>query len=132
MAGLAHGTPTWDCCPSTFLVSQTLNWSGDGGLTDSPLLTMLASLGLALSCLSHSVLGQSRQPNIIFILADDLGWNDVSWHNKEMPTTRMEALAEEGVILEQAYSQQVCTPSRAALLTGRYPFTIGRQKGGRG
>jgi len=52
----------------------------------------------------------------------------VSWHNKEMPTEGLEQLAREGIILEQSYSQQVCTPSRAALLTGKYPFHIGRQK----
>ncbi|MPC83208.1 Arylsulfatase I [Portunus trituberculatus] len=39
----------------------------------------------------------------------------------------MEALAREGVILEQSYVQPICTPTRSALLTGRYPFTIGRQ-----
>ena len=87
------------------------------------------SLGLVLCCLSQLAFGQKKQPNIIFILADDLGWNDVSWHNPDMPTSAMERLAKEGVRLEQSYSQQVCTPSRAALLTGKYPFHIGRQKG---
>ena len=74
------------------------------------------------------VSSERKQPNIIFILADDLGWNDVSWNNPDMPTENMERLAKEGIRLDQAYSQQVCTPSRAALLTGRYPFHIGRQK----
>ena len=68
------------------------------------------------------------RPNIILILADDLGWNDVSWTNKEMQTPNLEQLASQGVRMDQAYSQQVCTPSRAALLTGKYPFHIGRQK----
>ena len=72
--------------------------------------------------------GLRKQPNIVFIMADDLGWNDVSWNNKDMPTNNLEQLAKEGVRLDQAYSQQVCTPSRAALLTGKYPFHIGRQK----
>jgi len=74
------------------------------------------------------VQGDGKQPNVIFILADDLGWNDVSWNNPDMPTHHMEKLAQDGIRLEQSYSQQVCTPSRAALLTGRYPFHIGRQK----
>ena len=51
-------------------------------------------------------------PNIILIVADDLGWNDVSWHNKEMVTPNMERLAREGIILEQSYVQPVCSPSR--------------------
>ena len=88
----------------------------------------MSRLCLALCSLSQLVVGQRKQPNIIFILADDLGWNDVSWHNPDMPTTRMERLAQDGLVLEQAYSQQVCTPSRAAILTGKYPFHIGRQK----
>jgi arylsulfatase A-like enzyme len=75
------------------------------------------------------VVASSRsQPNIVFILADDLGWNDVSWNNNKMLTPTLEHLARKGVRLDQAYSQQVCTPSRAALLTGKYPFHIGRQK----
>merc|ERR1712241_964737 len=91
-------------------------------------LTNMKSLGLALLCLSQLALGQEKPPNIIFILADDLGWNDVSWHNPDMPTATLARLASDGVRLDQAYSQQVCTPSRAALLTGKYPFHIGRQK----
>jgi len=54
-----------------------------------------------------AVASVSKQPNIIFILADDLGWNDVSWHNADMPTYNMEQLAREGIILDQSYSQQV-------------------------
>lgn len=48
-----------------------------------------------------------RRPNILYILADDLGWNDVSWHNPGMPTPVLERLAKSGVILEQSYVQQV-------------------------
>ena len=76
----------------------------------------------------REVVSERKQPNIIFILADDLGWGDVSWNNPDMPTPHLQTLSEQGIRLDQAYSQQVCTPSRAALLTGRYPFHIGRQK----
>ena len=55
---------------------------------------------------------ETRKPNILFILADDLGYNDVSWHNPEMPTLGLEKLAREGVILEQAYTQQVLDKCR--------------------
>ncbi|XP_071529471.1 arylsulfatase B-like isoform X2 [Panulirus ornatus] len=67
------------------------------------------------------------QPHIILIVADDLGWNDVSWHNSQVVTPHLEALARSGVLLEQSYVQPICTPTRSALLAGRYPFTIGRQ-----
>ena len=99
---------------------------------------------LLLGLVAHQGAGAARQPNILFIMADDLGWNDVSWNNPDMPTPNLARLAEEGIRLEQAYSQQVvqghlawaqltttlqvCTPSRAAFLTGKYPFHIGRQK----
>ena len=58
-------------------------------------------------------------PNIVIIVADDLGYNDVSWHNEIVKTPNLEELARAGVLLEQHYSQPVCTPTRAALLTGR-------------
>ena len=66
-------------------------------------------------------------PNIVFILADDLGYNDVSWHNPDIQTPHLERLARAGVILEQSYVQPICTPTRSALMTGRYPIHTGRQ-----
>ena len=89
----------------------------------------------------------SRRPHIILILADDLGkvqstselvivthitflstgYNDVSWHNDEILTPNMDNLAREGMILENAYMQPMCTPSRAALMTGYYPIHTGDQ-----
>ncbi|XP_018009471.2 arylsulfatase B-like [Hyalella azteca] len=69
------------------------------------------------------------QPHIVFILVDDLGYNDVSWHNEAVYMPNIQRLAETGIILDGSYTQPVCTPTRAALLTGRYPHTIGRQGG---
>ena len=60
-----------------------------------------------------------RRPNIIVIVADDLGYNDVSWHNSRVISPHMEELAQQGIILEQHYSQALCSPTRGALLTGR-------------
>ncbi|CAL1291149.1 unnamed protein product [Larinioides sclopetarius] len=74
----------------------------------------------------YYVSGQ-KQPHIIFIVADDLGWNDVSWHNPKIFTPHLEELAREAVILNQSYVQPVCTPSRTAFMTGYYPYRIGRQ-----
>ena len=70
------------------------------------------------------------RPNIVLVLADDLGWGDVGWNNEAMAdvTSSLSKLAREGVLLSQYYVQQVCTPSRSALLTGMYPYHIGRQK----
>nr|XP_037275731.1 arylsulfatase B-like [Rhipicephalus microplus] len=71
-----------------------------------------------------------RSPHIILIVADDLGWNDVSWNNHKMHTPNLERLAREGVILNQSYVLPTCTPTRAALLTGRYPYKLGIQAHG--
>ena len=63
---------------------------------------------------------QRKPPHIIFIMADDLGWNDVGYHGSEIETPVLDALAKSGVRLENYYSQAICSPTRASLMTGRY------------
>jgi arylsulfatase I/J len=67
------------------------------------------------------------KPNIVFILADDLGWKDVGYHGSDIKTPNIDELAQTGARFEQFYAQQICTPSRAALMTGRYPLRYGLQ-----
>lgn len=64
-------------------------------------------------------------PNVIFILADDQGWNDIGYHNPELRTPHLDQLAREGVELDAHYVQPQCTPTRVALMTGRYPSRFG-------
>src|SRR6186997_1541385 len=69
------------------------------------------------------------RPNVLFILADDLGSYDVSWRGSEIKTPNLDRLAFSGARLEQFYVQPLCSPTRAALLTGRYPMRHGLQVG---
>ncbi|XP_050735950.1 arylsulfatase J-like [Eriocheir sinensis] len=71
--------------------------------------------------------GNEGRPNIVFIVADDLGYNDVPWHNPDIHAPELHRLARHGIVLENHYVLPVCTPSRAALLTGRFPHRDGRQ-----
>jgi len=70
---------------------------------------------------------EAPRPNIVYIIADDLGWKDVGFHGSDIKTPNIDALARGGARLEQFYAQPMCTPTRAALMTGRYPFRYGLQ-----
>lgn len=67
------------------------------------------------------------RPHIVYIVADDLGWKDVGFHGSDIKTPNIDRLAQDGARLEQFYVQPMCTPTRAALLTGRYPCRYGLQ-----
>lgn len=66
-------------------------------------------------------------PNVLFIVADDLGWADVGFHGSKITTPNIDKLCAEGVELTQHYVQPMCTPTRVGLLTGRYPSRFGDQ-----
>jgi arylsulfatase A-like enzyme len=67
------------------------------------------------------------RPNIVYILADDLGWKDVGFRGSDIRTPTLDRLAAQGAVFDQFYAQSMCTPSRAALMTGRYPHRYGLQ-----
>jgi arylsulfatase A-like enzyme len=67
------------------------------------------------------------KPNILYIVSDDQGWKDVGFHGSDIKTPNLDKLAQTGVQFTQFYAQPMCTPTRAALMTGRYPFRYGLQ-----
>src|SRR5688572_5117886 len=78
-------------------------------------------------CFAVSSLAAERKPNIVLIVTDDQGWGDVGCYGaKELETPNLDALAKSGVRFTQFYAAApLCSPSRAAILTGRYPQRIG-------
>eukprot|EP00041_Stephanoeca_diplocostata_P037635 m.1431346 g.1431346 ORF g.1431346 m.1431346 type:complete len:130 (+) comp25075_c0_seq31:106-495(+) len=87
---------------------------------------------LAGLCVAPAAL--STPPNIVVLMADDLGWNDVGFTRGVIPgtsytgpqsiTPNLDSLAKEGVILKHHYAYRYCSPSRAAFLTGRIPYHV--------
>ena len=69
------------------------------------------------------------RPHILYIVADDLGYHDVGYMGSDITTPNLDQLAAEGARLGRYYVQPMCTPTRAALMTGRYPLRYGLQTG---
>ncbi len=67
----------------------------------------------------------TQDPNIVFILVDDVGWNDVGYNGSEISTPNIDALAASGVKLNRSYVFPICSPTRAALMTGQNPLKYG-------
>lgn len=89
-------------------------------------LSAVTALSLAGAGTAQAAAGR---PHILYIVADDLGFADVSYRGSDIATPHLDALAAGGARLERFYTQPLCTPSRAALMTGRYPLRYGLQTG---
>jgi arylsulfatase A-like enzyme len=87
-------------------------------------LIFLLSCFLATAALPQRSDNASR-PNVVVLLADDLGWGDLSCKGGSVPTPHVDRLFKQGVELETFLVTPVCSPTRAALLTGRYPARVG-------
>jgi arylsulfatase B/arylsulfatase I/J len=77
------------------------------------------------------VVAAAAQPHICYVLIDDTGFNDIGYRNgtTDIESPHMDDLASSGVKLEQFYTQLVCSPSRGAIMTGKYPFRLGLSHG---
>ena len=97
-------------------------------------------IGLSMTALlASSVNGAppiGERPNVIIILSDDQGWADIGYNNPKVYTPNLDKLANAGAKLTNHYVMPQCTPTRVALMTGRYPGRVGRDNkvhvGGRG
>ena len=83
-------------------------------------ITLAAVLGLS----AWAATGQER-PNILLIMADDLGWGDVGYNGAEIRTPTLDRLAAEGIRLERYYTHPSCTPTRTAFYSGKRAVTLG-------
>lgn len=89
---------------------------------------MKSSFSILLALLlTAAVAHAADKPNIVVILADYLGNADLGYRGSTIRTPNLDALAQGGVRLESYYGQQLCTPARAGLMTGRYPMRYGLQ-----
>ena len=88
-----------------------------GSLPAAALALVLFALGSALpNGRAAQGAAPAGHPNIVFLLADDLGWKDVGYHGSEIKTPNIDRLAREGVVLEQCYAMPVCSPARSSAI----------------
>lgn len=101
-----------------------------GKLQRVGVLVRRASAGVAIAGLAVAVsVSAAQPPNVVIFYADDLGWGELGCQgNKEIPTPHIDSIARQGVRFTQGYvAATYCSPSRAGLLTGRYPTRFGHE-----
>ncbi len=98
-------------------------------LTRRSLLLGMSGLSALLPSRSHAAPANALRPNIVVLLSDDMGWEQVGFNGgKEVPTPNIDRIAREGVKMSQFYVQPVCSPSRSCIMTGRYPWKTGTER----
>jgi arylsulfatase A-like enzyme len=85
---------------------------------------LIRAFCLCLALAASAAAAESR-PNFVVFIADDLGWADVPWHGSEYKMPHLAALAKDSVRLEAHYVNPMCSPTRAAFMTGRYASRFG-------
>ena len=82
------------------------------------MLRTLGILALAWSCHTLSGGGEPSAPNIVLIMADDMGWSDLGCYGGEIATPNIDSLARDGMLFTQFHNNAKCTTTRASVLTG--------------
>ena len=83
--------------------------------------SILASIAFWLLTLVPSL---ADRPNIVLILADDMGWSDPGCYGSEIPTPALDTLARQGMLATRLYTASRCSPSRASIMTGCEPHKV--------
>lgn len=93
------------------------------------LQTAIAAVCLVAGMSLSAAESTPRKPNIVLVVADDLGWGDIGYHGSQAKTPNIDRISSEGLRFNRFYVQTICTPTRATLMTGRYPWRTGMASG---
>ena len=96
------------------------HFNDSGRISASAILLTAVTMGY-----SGNVTETLKRPNIVIVLADDLGWGDVGYHGSHIQTPNLDMLSEKAIRLDRFYVAPISTPTRAGMLTGRYPNRMG-------
>ena len=89
------------------------------------LIKLFRAWSLMLGSFISVFVAATERPNVVLMVADDLGWADVGYHGSPIQTPAIDGLAAQGVALERFYAAPICSPTRAGLLTARDPVRLG-------
>lgn len=92
----------------------------------NPILLLVLILGALLNGSAIADPASAPRPDIVLVMADDLGWSDIGCYGGEIPRPHLDALASNGIRFTQFYNNAVCGPTRASLLTGLYCQQVGQ------
>lgn len=90
-------------------------------------LTIIALISVAAATSLHASDNRPVRPNVIIVMADDLGFSDIGCYGGEIETPHIDSLAQDGLRFTQFYNNAICGPTRASLLTGLYPQQVGHR-----
>ena len=88
-------------------------------------VTLFLSILVGSVLAGHQVVSAAGQPNIVLIMADDMGYTDIGCYGSEIQTPVLDRLADNGLRFTQFYNTSRCCPTRASLLTGLYSHQAG-------